>query len=202
MTVRITIDEKLVKEAYDFFADSHKVVRVAAAKAINRANSAVQTNVSKVIRAHYEISAKNIKKGFKLKRATAGKPMGAVVSRGAPTLITRFKLKPDPTKMLEALRNGAIAARSVGPIRVKVKRSDAFVPVPGLFIQRTSRSGYAGPMHRYFKYAYPLRIPYGPSVPQMFGSEEALEELTPIAEKVLNDRFLHEIIVRAVKGIK
>lgn len=200
--INISIDEKLVKEAYDLFADNHKVVRIAAAKAINRANSAVQKEVSKAIRKNYEISAKNIKKGFKLKRATAGQPMGAVISRGTPTLITHFKLKPDPTKMMAALRNGAIAGKSVGPISVKVKKGSSFVPVRGLFIQKSSRSGYAGAMQRYVKSAYPLHIPYGPSVPQMFGNEETLAELIPVAEEVLNDRFLHEITVRYMKGIK
>lgn len=200
--ISISIDEKLVKEAYDLFADNHKVVRIAVAKAINRANSAVQKEVSKAIRKNYEISAKNIKKGFKLKRATAGQPMGAVISRGTPTLITHFKLKPDPTKMMAALRNGAIAGKSVGPISVKVKKGSSFVPVRGLFIQKSSRSGYAGAMQRYVKFAYPLHIPYGPSVPQMFGNEETLAELIPVAEEVLNDRFLHEITVRYMKGIK
>lgn len=200
--ISISIDEKLVKEAYDLFADNHKVVRIAAAKAINRANSAVQKEVSKAIRKNYEISAKNIKKGFKLKRATAGQPMGAVISRGTPTLITHFKLKPDPTKMMAALRNGAIAGKSVGPISVKVKKGSSFVPVRGLFIQKSSRSGYAGAMQKYVKSAYPLHIPYGPSVPQMFGNEETLAELIPVAEEVLNDRFLHEITVRYMKGIK
>lgn len=200
--ISISIDEKLVIEAYDLFADNHKVVRIAAAKAINRANSAVQKEVSKAIRKNYEISAKNIKKGFKLKRATAGQPMGAVISRGTPTLITHFKLKPDPTKMMAALRSGAIAGKSVGPISVKVKKGSSFVPVRGLFIQKSSRSGYAGAMQRYVKSAYPLHIPYGPSVPQMFGNEETLAELIPVAEEVLNDRFLHEITVRYMKGIK
>lgn len=200
--ISISIDEKLVKEAYDLFVDNHKVVRIAAAKAINRANSAVQKEVSKAIRKNYEISAKNIKKGFKLKRATAGQPMGAVISRGTPTLITHFKLKPDPTKMMAALRNSAIAGKSVGPISVKVKKGSSFVPVRGLFIQKSSRSGYAGAMQRYVKSAYPLHIPYGPSVPQMFGNEETLAELIPVAEEVLNDRFLHEITVRYMKGIK
>ena len=198
----ISIDEKLVKEAYDLFADNHKVVRIAAAKAINRANSAVQKEVSKAIRKNYEISAKNIKKGFKLKRATAGQPMGAVISRGTPTLITHFKLKPDPTKMMAALRSGAIAGKSVGSISVKVKKGSSFVPVRGLFIQKSSRSGYAGAMQRYVKSAYPLHIPYGPSVPQMFGNEETLAELIPVAEEVLNERFLHEITIRYMKGIK
>lgn len=200
--ISITIDEKALKTARELFADSPKVVRIAAAKAINRANTAVQKEVSKAIRKNYEISARNIKKGFKLKRATAGQPIGAVISRGAPTLITRFKLKPDPTRMMVALRSGAIAGKSVGPISVKVKKGSSYVPIRGLFIQKSSRSGYAGAMQRYVKSAYPLHIPYGPSVPQMFGNEETLAELIPIAEEVLNDRFLHEITVRYVKGIK
>lgn len=36
----------------------------------------------------------------------------------------------------------------------------------------------------------------------MFGNEETLAELIPVAEEVLNDRFLHEITIRYVKGIK
>lgn len=200
--ISITIDEKALKTARELFADSPKTVRLAAAKAINRANTAVQKEVSKAIRKNYEISAKNFKKGFKLKRATAGQLMGKVISRGASTLITRFKLKPDPTKMISALRNGAVAGKSNGPISVRVKKDSDYAPVSGLFIQKASRSGYAGPMGRYAKSAYPLHIPYGPSVPQMFGNEETLAELIPVAEEVLNDRFLHEITIRYVKGIK
>lgn len=48
--ISITIDEKALKTARELFADSPKVVRIAAAKAINRANTAVQKEVSKAIR--------------------------------------------------------------------------------------------------------------------------------------------------------
>ena len=47
--------------------------------------------------------------------------------------------------------------------------------------------------------AYPVRIPQGPSVPQMFGNEETLKGLAPKAEEILNKRFLHEIVYRYKK---
>jgi len=54
----------------------------------------------------------------------------------------------------------------------------------------------AGPMLRYLKTRYPLDIPYGPSIPQMAGNKDVLEDLAPFAEKVLNRRFLHEVSYR------
>lgn len=68
--------------------------------------------------------------------------------------------------------------------------------MPGLFLG-VSRKGYTGAMQRAQRKArYPLRIPYGPSVPQMFGSENVIGELTPLAEATLNKRFLHEVEYR------
>lgn len=43
---------------------------------------------------------------------------------------------------------------------------------------------------------YPLRIPHGPSVPQMFSAESSMSVIAPFAEKTLNQRFLHEVSYR------
>lgn len=36
---------------------------------------------------------------------------------------------------------------------------------------------------------YPLRIPHGPSVPQMFSADRSMSVIAPFAEKTLNQRF-------------
>ncbi len=196
--IRILLDQDAVKMAESLFADK-KSVRICASRAINRANSAVQKNVSKAIRENYTVSAKAVKRGFKLSRSNSNKLVGAVISKGSPVPLHSFQMKPTLSGMIAAAREGI---RITKPIQVQVEKQAGWTRLDGLFIQKSSRSNYTGPMHRYLRSAYPLRIPYGPSVPQMFGSEKTLEELAPLAEDVLNKRFLHEVRIRYEKGLK
>ena len=85
------------------------------------------------------------------------------------------------------------------PVKVQIRKQGGAKSVPGLFLG-VSRNGYKGAMQRKKRKArYPLRIPYGPSVPQMFGAENVIGELTPLAEATLNERFLHEVEYRFQK---
>lgn len=120
---------------------------------------------------------------------------GVVGTVGRMLPITYFNLSPKPKNIISALRAGEKIEKA-GPMRVRVIRAGGFKNVPGLFVQQSSRSNYAGPMLRYLKTRYPLDIPYGPSIPQMAGNKDVLEDLAPFAEKVLNRRFLHEVSYR------
>ena len=120
---------------------------------------------------------------------------GVVGTVGRMLPITYFNLSPNPKNIISALRAGEKIAKA-GPMRVRVIRAGGFKTVPGLFVQQSSRSNYAGPMLRYLKTRYPLDIPYGPGIPQMAGNKDVLEDLAPFAEKVLNRRFLHEVSYR------
>lgn len=179
----ISIDAKNLEYAQQMLGGAPKQIEQAAANAINRTITKIKTQTSKSIRKNYLISAKNVKGTLNIKRASRSKLRGVLASRGRPVLLTAFRVR----------------ANKRGPVKVQVRKQSGAKAVPGLFLG-VSRKGYTGAMQRTQRKArYPLRIPYGPSVPQMFGSENVIGELTPLAEATLNERFLHEVEYRFSK---
>lgn len=173
----ISIEAKNLEYAQQMLGGAPKQIEQAAANAINRTITKIKTQTSKSIRKNYLISAKNVKGTLNIKRASRSKLRGVLASRGRPVLLTAFRVR----------------ANKRGPVKVQVRKQSGAKAVPGLFLG-VSRKGYTGAMQRTQRKArYPLRIPYGPSVPQMFGSENVIGELTPLAEATLNERFLHEV---------
>lgn len=62
-------------------------------------------------------------------------------------------------------------------------------PVLGLFIG-SSLKGYVGAMQRKnLSMRYPLRIPHGPSVPQMFSADRSMSVIAPFAEKNIESKI-------------
>lgn len=176
----ITIESKNIEYAQAMLDDMPKQIRAAANSAINRTLTTVRAKSSKSIRDNYLISSKDVKGRMSIKRSNKIRLTGVVKSTGAPMLITAFRVR----------------TRKKGPIRVQIRKQGAPKAVPGMFLG-TSRKGFVGAMQRTKRNAsYPLRIPYGPSVPQMFGSENVVNELVPLAEETLNKRFLHEVNYR------
>lgn len=179
----ISIDAKNVEYAQHLLGAAPKQIELAAVNAINRTITKIKTQTSKSIRKNYLVSAKNIKGTLNIKRASRSKLRGVLASQGSPLLLTAFRVRTNKR----------------GPVKVQVRKQSGAKAVPGLFLG-VSRKGYAGAMQRAKRKArYPLRIPYGPSVPQMFGSENVIGELTPLAEATLNERFLHEVEYRFSK---
>lgn len=175
----IELDTKNLTYAQQMLANAPKQVRLAAVSAINRTVTKMRTQTSKTIRENYVVKAADIKSTLKIRRASSARMHGIIASRGRPLLLTAFRVR----------------ANKRGPVKVQVKKQTGAKSVPGMFLG-TSRRGYTGAMHRKQSARYPLRVPYGPSVPQMFGSRDVIGELTPMAEATLNERFLHEVEYR------
>lgn len=179
----ISIDAKNLEYAQRKLGGTPKQIEQAAANAINYTITKIKTQTSKSIRKNYLVSAKNVKGALDIKRASRSNLRGVLASRGSPLLLTAFRV-----------RNHKRA-----PVKVQIRKQGGAKSVPGLFLG-VSRNGYKGAMQRKKRKArYPLRIPYGPSVPQMFGAENVIGELTPLAEATLNERFLHEVEYRFQK---
>ena len=171
------INAKLLLEKF-----SASEVNKAAASAINRTVTTVRKETSKLIKKSYTIGSSDIKTAINTQKATSTTLKGVVNATGRPISLTKFKVQ----------------ARKTGPVRVQVRKSAGLRPVKGLFLGR-SRASYAGLMQRITSKSYPLRVPYGPSVAQMLGSEDVIKSLTPIAEETLNARFAHEVAYRVSK---
>ena len=171
----ISIDAKEIEKAKSLLKNYPQQVIAAAASAINRTSAMVKT-----IRKNYLISAKDIKSTLSIKRASRLKLTGMISSIGQAPLITAFRVR----------------AYKKGPVRVQVMKKNKPKPVLGLFIG-SSLKGYVGAMQRKnLSMRYPLRIPHGPSVPQMFSADRSMSVIAPFAEKTLNRRFLHEVSYR------
>lgn len=179
----ISIDAKNLEYAQRRLGGAPKQIEQAAANAINYTITKIKTQTSKSIRKNYLVSAKNVKGALNIKRASRSKLCGVLASQGSPLLLTAFRVRNHKR----------------GPVKVQIRKQGGAKSVPGLFLG-VSRNGYKGAMQRKKRKArYPLRIPYGPSVPQMFGAENVIGELTPLAEATLNERFLHEVEYRFSK---
>lgn len=181
----ISIEAKNLQYAQKLLGGAPRQIELAAVNAINRTATKMKTQVSKTIRKNYTIKAGNIKESLQLERASRSKLQGVIVSRGRPPLLTAFDLR----------------RYKKGPMKAKIRKDGNIKPVKGVFLG-ASRTGYIGAMQRTQHARYPLRIPRGPSVPQMFGSEAVIDELTPMAEQALNERFLHEVEFRFNKTIQ
>ncbi len=176
--INIIIDENALKSAAVLFADTPKEVQKAASAAVNRTITRLRKESSVTIRKEYIVKAATIKKAFNLKKANSNRTTGMLMAKGSPLRLSDFKL----------------ARPKHSAIKVQVRKDGGLKPIKGLFINL-----HKGLLQRTTRTAYPLRVPYGPSVPQMFGNEKTLEALAPLAEKILNERFLHEVQYRYEK---
>lgn len=195
--INLTVDEKGYRAADELAKWSKVGVKKAAYNAIKRTTSKMRTGVSKHVRTTYTAKAKDIKKSITTKNPTLNNLVGIIRASGSPLPVTAFKVNPNPNTIIKRLRSGiAPKRRRRSPMRVQIRKGGASGSVPGLFVQQSSKSGYAGPMHRYLKSRYPLRIPYGPSVPQMVGNKRTLESFVPNAQEFFQERFIHELKVQ------
>ena len=172
--IDIAFDEGALAKAEELLGDCRVQIRRAANAAINRAIITVKKEASQAIREVYIVKAKDVKGSIALIKAKKDNLEGMIISKGTPLMLNSFRMR----------------ARKKKPYRVQVKQEGSLKPIKGLFVQKQL------PLQRVGAARYPLRIPHGPSVPQMFGSEETLKLLVPVAEETLNKRFLHAIEYR------
>ncbi len=179
----ITIDEKGLKEAQMLLADMPKAVPKAAARAINRAATAAKTEAWKQIKKDYTIKQTYVRKAWdKITKATASNLSAKLISRGPVMALSYFKIKPkSPPKR-----------RPKNPVYAQV-RNDGGGTIRGAFVARM-KSGHTGVFHRTRgNQSLPIKQNFGPSVPQMLGSETVSAFIEKRASEVLNKRFEHEV---------
>ena len=174
----ITFDLQGVSMAQAMLQACPHRVKAAAVNAINRTITKMRTAVSVNVRREYVIPAKVVKNTLFIARASRNRVRGLIRSTGRPVPLQAFRVS---------------SGRRKGPLKAKVRKKAAPVAVPGMF-RGVSRRGYAGLMQRRRrKQAYPLRVPYGPSVPQMLGADQVKANIEKEAEQFLRKRFLHEV---------
>lgn len=172
--ISIEMDKKALAQALKAMKIAPKKVAQAIAAAENRTITQTQKEISKKVSGTYFIKSRTVKQTLISKRASASKLEAYVKSEGHPIYLGRFKVGPYNRKrrMWARVRKGA-------------KRT----AIPGLFRSVAGK----GPAHRMSKNRHDIAIPFGPSVPQMIGNKEILEEIAKHSEETLNKRVMHEL---------
>ena len=177
--ISIELDEKQLAGFDKLLELAPREIDAAAAVAVNRTITHVVALTSKSVRAEYLVKAGDIKRTLKTQKAARSHPVGVIRSTGQPLLLSSSR----------------VSSATSRPLKAQVKRTSAARTVGGMF-RGTSRSGYTGLMLRETRSSYPLRVPYGPSVPQMIASEDVIPTIETDAQAYLEKRFLHEIDYR------
>ncbi|MER2126296.1 phage tail protein [Solibacillus sp.] len=146
-------------------------------RALNRAATAAQTRASVTVRREYVIKAADVKKRIKIRKATAGNLSAQIRASGPVTPLMKFDVTPtfpDSTQ-----------------VRARVKKGGR-KPIQSGFVVRTGNS-HVNVFTRSGRSRLPIKGRYGPSIAQMMGKDEIVEDIQTRAQDVLDKRLEHEL---------
>ena len=202
--INIKIDGRQMTAAQQLLKDFPAEVNRAAAAAINRALTTVRKATSVTIRKQYVVKAGDIKKSMTMKRTDRNTLSGLIKTVGRPLFLEKFKLSKNANGRVsfDIFIGKAGKRKKRNPIRVQVLAGGGLKALRrGALYRPPVKSRIAGGsgalLRRVGKSRYPVKTPAGPSVPQMMGADRVLDDLTPLAQAVLEERFAHEISLRA-----
>lgn len=174
--VNIVYDKKKMELAQAMLSEIKNGFPKAVSRAINRTATNINVQASKLIKKEYTI--KNKTKGV-VTRATTSRLAGNINYRGRPRLLRQANFSVGMTK------NG---------ISAKVERSSGRKVIPRTFIRALRTSAAPGVMQRKKGVPrYPVKVLYGPSLPQMAGNVNVQPEVEKFIQKKMDERLNHEV---------
>jgi hypothetical protein len=168
--------DKLMK----LLGNTPKQIPVVTARAINRASEAAKTQAGKSARDVYVIKHKDVISTIKINKAYPNDLSADIRSKGTVTKLMNFKVNPKRPQ-----------PKRKKPIIVTVKKGASKSFKNGFVIQM--KNGHLNVFTRVSKRRLPLKGHYGPSIPQMLGSESVTRFVEEKAIEVLDGRLEHEI---------
>ncbi len=181
--IEIRMNEDALRAAILAYRIAPKETGRGIATAINRTITHSKATLSKTARARYVVRAAAIKSSIHTTKASAQKLTGKLESRGKTLPLGVFRTK----------------VYKKGPMKAQVLKGGGMKPIKGLFIRDSFKKPY--PVQRIGKRTN-IRLPAGPSVPQMIGNKNVLEKASPEMSEFFNRRVIHEIEYRMNKVVK
>lgn len=178
MKLSIDVDKNKISEVEKALGSYYKQAPTAIFRALNRAATNINSNIKKEVRKEYNIKAGDVNETLTVKRANKSNLSASVMSMGGLTPLDKFKVSPK-----------TINPNRKSPIKIGVKKDgvkvvlDAFVAdVNGTKVfQRTGEA------------RLPIRMLFGPSVPQMLSNEDIRKEIETQGQETFEKRLSHEI---------
>lgn len=183
--IELKLDQ--IKVIEQVLKNTPKQVPLVVSRAINRAAYSGRTQAGKSVRKEYEVKHRTVISTIKVKKASPNDLQADFRSKGETLKLMDFKVRPgqpDPNRK--------------NPINVTVRKNASKIFLGGFVAQM--KSGHMNVFSRQSEKRFPIKGHYGPSVPQMIGNEDVIEEVETQASNTLESRLIHEIN-RLVGGI-
>lgn len=199
MSVKIVVDDQSLKDVEQRLGQFPDKAPNAIANALNRSVSNISSNIVKETRKNYHIKATDVKSTLKTFKASRSKLSVEVKSQGKVLGLNKFKVSPmtvnprrknqlkiavEKTGMKQI--HGAFIANLNG-IKVFKGSGKKVIPTKGRYVGRQN-SRTKGPLMR-----EEINRLFGPSVPQMIGNEDVVENINHQAWITYEKRLNHEI---------
>lgn len=196
----ITIDDKELEKAQKLLGGIENGVKRAITSAINHSLGKAKTKLKKKITQEYYIKSSDVEKTLSIKKANYSTLAGTISSRSKRTSLTKLKIKKSGTSILSGVRksNGIKLLRGKDelfgkPFTAKMKNGHT-----GVFQRKTKQRIGVG-MGSSSEQENPIQELYTLSIPQMAGEKGVQKYIEEEAEKMVNERFEHEV-ERILKG--
>lgn len=178
MNVTVDLNQQMLAQVQSRLgALSNKAPNVLTS-ALNRTVTTVASNIKKEVRKEYNIKALDVTQSITKTKASRTKMTAMVASKGTPIPLDRFKLSPR-----------AVQPKRKKPIKAGVKKG-GLKEVVGAFVSDLNGIKV---FQREGKKRLPVKRLYGPSVPQMLGSQEVVNRINQEGAVMFNNRMNHEI---------
>ena len=145
--------------------------------------------MGKEVPQRYYVSSGTVRGTIRTVNASKSSLSGAVVSRGSPIALSKFKVSPN--RGVKRTKKGF----SPGVYSAGVEKSGGMKPLSGdpkAFIA-DMKSGHRGVWNRVSNKRFPIKQLYGPSVPQMAKNEEIMVKINKEAGETLEKRINAEV---------
>ena len=196
----ITIDDKELEKAQKLLGGIENGVKRAITSAINHSLGKAKTKLKKKITQEYYIKSSDVEKTLSIKKANYSTLAGTISSRSKRTSLTKLKIKKSGTSILSGVKksNGIKLLRGKDelfgkPFTAKMKNGHT-----GVFQRKTKQRIRVG-MVSSSEQENPIQELYTLSIPQMAGEKGVQKYIEEEAEKMVNERFEHEV-ERILKG--
>ncbi|WP_339216270.1 phage tail protein [Solibacillus sp. FSL W8-0372] len=175
----VKVDIKRAQDIMELFDATPRQAQIVMWRAITRAATAGRTRASMNVRKNYMVSANDVKKTIKISKKSSATLSANFRSVGSVIPLIDFDTTPQEP--------------SPAAVRTRVSKAGGKKNISNAFVARPSSSGKVHVFTRVGTSRYPLKVLYGPSVPQMIGREDIMDDILNRTQTVLNDRLDHEL---------
>ena len=169
MDVKVNVNN--AREVMDILGLKPEQVKQVIKSAVGRTVTMTKADIKRRTREVYTVKAGELTKSLKIVKTGLS---GIIVSTGSPLPLTAFKMSPAKVTKTKRRLSAEVKKGGLKPIK------------RGFLIAK-------GPYQRTSVRRYPIKRPYGPSAPQMFGEDSVLDSINKKATENLEKRLVHEI---------